>query len=178
MHPVALTDATLALVLLVTGLALRNCAFLGAAVLLGIAAFYRHMDNFKPGQPMRAALRCIGAGTASVVTAIIFGIALLTGAFGFWPPVDTIAMVAGGTLAPIAMLTRVAFSARRRGHFELVPMEFMILAAATLALGLAANGIGWIACFYAGAAFAGAGMVGWYLAGETASVLLRSGGER
>lgn len=178
MHAAALIDATLALILLATGLALRNCVFLGAAVLLGISAFYRHMDNLKPGQPIRVALTCIGAGTASVVTVTILGIVLLTGAFGFWPPVDTIALVAGGVLASITTLIRVALSARRRGHFELVPMEFLILAAAVLALGLAADGIGWIAWLYAGAAFAGTGMVGWSLAGKTASALLRSGAER
>lgn len=178
MHAAALIDVTLSLILLAIGMVLRNCVFLGAAALLGISAFYRHMDSFKPGQPIRAALRCISAGAASIVTTIIVGLVLLTGAFGFWPPVDTVALVAGGVVGTITMVIRAALSVSRSPDFELVPMEILVLAAAMLTLGLAAHGIGWIACFYAGAAFAVAGMVGWHLAGETASALLRSGAER
>jgi hypothetical protein len=57
MHAVALIDATLALILLAAGLALRNCVLMGAAVLLGISAFYRHMDRDNRFAPRRRRAR-------------------------------------------------------------------------------------------------------------------------
>lgn len=171
-------DGMIVLVLLTSALALRNCVFLGVAALLGVSGFYRHMDAFSPGQPLRAAMHCIGAGVASIATAIAMGLVLLTGAFDFWPPVDSLAVVAGVLLAMIAMLIHAAISARFDRDSAFVPVEVMIAGPALLALGLAANGVGWIACFYAGAAFAIVGALGWHLARETASALLRSGTER
>lgn len=171
-------DGTLSLLLLTAGLALRNCVFVGAAALLGVSGFYRYMDGFKPGQPLRAAGRCIGAGVASIAVAIVMGLTLLTGAFDFWPPVDSLALVAGGLLAMIGMLVRTRFSMYFNSDSAFVPVEVMVAAPATLALGFAANGFGWVACFYAGAALAIAGATGWHLARETASALLHSGAER
>lgn len=178
MHAVSWIEGTISLILLATGLALRNCVFLGAAALLGISGFYRYMDSFQPGKPMRAALRCISAGTASIAIALIMALVVITGTFGFWPPIDPIALVAGGLLGTIAMIIRDVISEYRSAVSALLPMELLIVVAAALALGLAANGIEWTTCFFAGAAFAVTGLVGWRLAGETASVLLRSGAER
>jgi hypothetical protein len=78
----------------------------------------------------------------------------------------------------IAMLIRAAVPARLSEDYAFIPVEVIIAAPATLALGLAANGVGWIACLFAGAAFAIVGAVGWHLARETAGALLRSGAER
>jgi len=176
MHAVKWIDGTLALTLLTSGLALRNCVFLGAAALYGVSVFYRDMDNRQPGHPLRAALRCIGTGVAAIAIAVMLGVILVTGAFDFWPQVNSLALAAGAVLAIVGLAVLAARSPNSDTSF--MPAEVMIATSATLALGLAANGAGWIACLYAGAALAIVGALGWHLARETAAALLRSGAER
>ena len=164
--------------LLASGLALRNCVFLGAAALLGVSAFYRTWLCKPEGNKctprsvslLRAPIprNCCHRGPSPALPVLS----------GFWPPVDTSPSGGWSTGNDQDGHRRCSFLSRAVASFDLVPMEILVLAAAMLTLGLAAHGIGWIACFYAGAAFAVAGMVGWHLAGETASALLRSGAER
>lgn len=176
MRALKLIDGTLALTLLTSGLALRNCVFVSAAALFSVSVFYRDMDSRQPGHPLQVALRCIGTGVGLIATAIVLGVILVTGAFGFWPSVNLLALAAGTALAIVVFTVLATRSPDRSAPF--LSFEVTVAGSATLALGLAANGAGWIACLYAGAALAIVGALGWHLARETATAVLRSGMER
>lgn len=168
-----------AMACLAAGIALRDCVVMAAAGPLGLWAFYAGMDRSAPVDAFRAASRCALAGMASILAAIVLGIAVLAAVHGLWQPSHERLFAGAGVLA----VSIVTLGLRFRGEDKAAPCwRQAVVAGVALAAGGAVAAIAWnlewSACALPLATAVLMALAGWRLLREVASELLLAGRER
>lgn len=159
-----------AIVCLALGVGLRDCAVIAASGPLALAAFYLHMDANSPMDAVRAAIRCMFAGAASLLAAVTLLITIFAAAQGMWTPIhDTFLPGTGLLLASVAAVVFVT----TEWDFEAWRSQIPLAVCAALVVGaaatLAARNFDWSPCALPVAVAGLMTMNGWRLLRDVAA---------
>ena len=166
----ALTPWCVAAAVLALGVVWRDCILVASSVLLLTQAFYASMENAKPCDSVRAALRCWLMASTLMVAATGLVAWLISAWLGWWSvhneqPLSTLVVVA------VSALILAQTQQHKSGAAPAIALT--ALAATTVALMLQEIGVAYAPCLLAALVSAVSVALAARLAGSTVSGLLR-----
>ena len=165
-----LTPWCVAATVLTLGVMWRDCILVASSVLLLIQAFYTSMENGKPWDSLRAAVRCWLMATALLVAAAGLAAWLMSTWLGWWGVHNEHPL---STLAVVAVSVLILAQTQRRKAGATPSIAWASLAVTAVAMMLKEIGIAYAPCLFAALVSAVSVAMATRLAGSVAPGLFR-----
>ena len=165
-----LTPWCVAAAVLALGVVWRDCILVASSVLLLTQAFYASMENAKPWDGLRAALRCWLMASALMVAATALVAWLMSAWLGWWTVYNEQPL---STLSAVAVSALILTQTQRRKRGATPAIALTTLAAAAVALMLQEIGVAYAPCLLAALVSAVSVAMATRLAGSIAPGLFR-----
>jgi hypothetical protein len=151
----------------------RDCVLVASGALLALHAFYAGMDRSSPWEAMRGALRCWVAGLLSILGAVglLVWVAVVV-LIGWSAPAHAL----GEALAVLSLAAVLAWFGRADAastRYERAVAGTALVAAAGAEI-MVRDGIAYAPCAFAILVAVSIAWLGWHLAHDLASILLRA----
>lgn len=158
----------------VAGLAWSECLLLAAAAVASHRLFLWRMDLSSPMDGWRAGVRCVFAGAADLLLAMVLVGVAVAGLSGLWPMTHEHEWAALAVVATTGVFVTVVQVDRARRRLEGYLWAGMGGGLALAAVGVNA-GLGVLHCLFVACLGVLLGRAGWQLASESAGAFFRGG---